>query len=240
MPENHDNITPRDEEAAPAKPLKKPFFTRKRTIIIIVLTIIIGLCVWDIADPPVWWRFERQKDKRAIWEYVKDTYPDAVQNKRGKFPLQMPAGPFEDSVMYFKLDDIEFFVSAQFGQVVLDGYSGARAIAQFDKIIQDGFFKPRGINVRVDYWFSDSYDIHPYTGDLGVTIRIFDQGSTPEEIGCLYDFYNYWQSEADFLRDYLVHIDIVENQKTTYRGAFVKESNYTSESEFYADFRREE
>lgn len=157
----------------------------KKKIIITssIIAIIIGLCVWDIAfDPPAFWRTERIQDKRAILAYVKEKYPDAVQNKRGKFPLQMPAGPFEDSVMYFKLDDIEFFVSARFGQMVLDGYSGARAIAQFDKIIQDGFMKPNGIIAKTTYTFVDSYDMYPYTGDLGVTIRIFDQGSTPEEI----------------------------------------------------------
>ena len=210
----------------------------KKKIIIIssIIAIIIGLCVWDIADPPVWWRFERQKDKRAILEYVKDTYPKSVKRAGGdEFPIQF-MGPYFHSVMYFELDGLRFAVGAKHGEISFDNYSGMRVYTQIDKIVQDGFMKPNGIIAKTTYTFVDSYDMYPYTGDLGVRVTIIDQGSTPEEIGCLYDFYNYWQSEADYLRDYLVHIDIIDNQKITYSFGFAKESNYTSEAEFYAAF----
>lgn len=159
--------------------MKKP--TVKRIIVLSIIAFAVIFEVFDIfVFPPAWWRFDRQRDKRAILAYVKNTYPSYIKRKGSKFPLQLPAGPFEDSVMFFELDGIEFHVGAQDGHVTEDGYSLAKAEAQFDRIIQDGFLKPRKIKASSVYWFIDDYDIYPYTGGLEVTLAVFDQGSTPE------------------------------------------------------------
>ena len=212
----------------------------KKTIIILSVVLALALFeAWDIViDPPAFWRTERIQDKRAILAYVNEKYPDAVQTKRGEFPLQMPAGTFKNSVMYFKFDDIEFAVSAKNGQIVIDGYSGARAIAQFDKIIQDGFLKPRGITAYTSYQFVDNYyEIYPYTGGLLVDLTIFDQGSTPREVGWLYDFYKYWKDEGGFLRLYAVKIDIIVDKQRKCHINFLNDDDFSGEEKFYSAFK---
>ncbi|MCH5206949.1 MAG: hypothetical protein J1F09_08340, partial [Oscillospiraceae bacterium] len=128
------------------------------------------------------------------------------------------------------------YVSAEGGEIFFDSYNGMRIYAQFDAIIQDGFMKPNGIIASTTYNIVDSYDIYPYTGRLGVIIYIIDQGSTPEEIGCLYDFFNYWKSEGAFLERYSVGISIVENHTRLYYINYSKEADFPSEAEFYAAF----
>lgn len=211
--------------------------SKKKKIILSVLLVIVGLSVWDyFIDPPAWWRFERQQDKRVIQDYVKSNYPDA-KKIGGLFPETKIAQSHRASTMYFKLDDVEFSVSAEYGKVVEDNYPRDRATVQFDKIIQDGFLMPRGFKASSAYRFSDDYvKIYPYNGGLSVTLSVLDQGSTPEEIIWLYDFYKYWKEEGDFLTEYTVCIRIVEKGETLYHIYYDDTDEFSDESEFYAAF----
>lgn len=120
---------------------------------------------------------------------------------------------------------------------LLLGYCGARAIAQFDQIIQDGFLKPRGITAYTHYRFVENYyEIYPYTGGLVIRLTVWGQGTAPQEVGWLYDFYNYWRKEADYLTEYGVNINIVENRETIYHIYYDNESCFSDESVFYAAF----
>ena len=211
----------------------------KKKIIIIssIIAIIIGLCVWDIADPPVWWRFERQKDKRAILEYVKDTYPKSVKRAGGdEFPIQF-MGPYFHSVMYFELDGFVFAVTAKHGEVLFDGFKSARIMSQFDSIIQDGFMKPNGIIAKIDYFFRDGYDTYPYTGYLGVTLTVCDPALTPQEVEWFYDFYKYWEANADYLENYHVKILVMENDQSKFYISYYKDTQFADEYEFYSAFK---
>ncbi len=160
--------------------------TRKRIIVIsIVALLVLFLILFEIydifIDPPAWWRFERQKDKAVILEYVKSNYPNAKKTG-GTFPIQKIAETHKASTMYFKLNEIEFSVAAEYGKIVRDGYPEARAIAQIDHIIKDGFLKPRNIKAGTFYRFHDDYrETYPYTGSLYVELRA--NGATPQEVG---------------------------------------------------------
>ncbi|MCH5208630.1 MAG: hypothetical protein J1F04_07070 [Oscillospiraceae bacterium] len=190
---------------------KKSRILKRLLIVLSVILVIVGLCVWDIEiDPPAFWRTERIQDKRAILAYVTEKYPDAVQTGRGKFPLPKPAAPHQASIMYFSLDGIDFHISAEYGKVVEDVYSKRRAESQFNAIIQDKFLKPRGIDAEVRYYFSGDYDVYPYTEWVGITLKVCNQGRSPQEVGWLYDFYNFWKEEGEFLSGYGVTIEIWE------------------------------
>ena len=215
---------------------------KKKALIITLLSVAAAFVLFNVydifIDPPAWWRFERQRDKRVILDYVKSNYPDA--KKTGSlFPMPKIAKSHSSSVMYFTLDDVEFHVSAEFGQIKTDGYSEARATAQFDKIIQDGFMKTRGIEkAYTHYRFWDSYEeMYPYTGGLFVRISVFDQGYSAQEIGWLYDFYKYWRDAGDFLTEYMVRIEIIQKDYTTYHITYRDTEEYASESEFYSAFK---
>lgn len=195
------------------QPLKKAGII----MLIVIFSAVLIFVVYTILDtnlnPPGWWRFERQQDKLVILEYVERNYPNA-KNTGGLFPIQKIAEVHRASTMYFELDGIEFSISAEYGEIVEDNYPKARACAQFDKIIKDGFLKPRGITAYTNYGFVDNYyEIYPYTGGLAVELTIWDQGSTPQEIDWLYDFYKYWKKEGESLRLYSVSIDIVADEK---------------------------
>lgn len=214
---------------------------KKKTLIITLLSVAVGLILFQIydifIDPPAWWRFERQQDKRVILDYVKSNYPDA-KKIGGLFPVPKIAQSHRASTMYFKLDDVEFSVSAEYGKVVEDNYPRDRATVQFDKIIQDGFLKPRGITAYTHYEFADSYkEMYLYTGGLDVQLTISDQGSTLEDIIWLYDFYKYWKEEGVFLTEYTVCIRIVEKGETLYHIYYDDTDEFSDESEFYAAFK---
>ena len=129
-------------------------------------------------------------------------------------------------------------MTAEGGKILIDGYCGARAIAQFDEIIQDGFLKPHGITAYTDYSFADNYyEIYPYTGRLSVRLTVWDQGTTPREVGWLYDFYKYWKKEGSFLKSYSVRIDIVSNDDVVYHISYGSKSNFLNERAFYSAFK---
>ena len=212
---------------------------KKKALLIIAITaaVLVLFHIYDIfIDPPAWWRFERRQDKKVILEYVKENYPDAKKTG-GRFPVPKIAQSHTASTMYFTLDDVEFSVSAEYDKIKMDLYTEARATAQFDKIIQDGFLKPRDIEATSIYWFFDDYNIYPYTGNLKVTLSVFDQGSKPEEIEWLYDFYRYWKAEGDFLTEYSVIIRIVEKDEDLYHIFYNNTDEFSDESEFNAAFR---
>lgn len=230
---NYESLNP---DSSAAKRTKKKFFTKGRIIALSIAVVIVGLCIWDITDPPVWWRFERQQDKKAIWEYVEVKYPDA-KCTGSKFPFQKIAQIYPSSIMYFELNGINFHIAAEHGRVVEDMYPYERACAHFDKIIQEGFLKPMGIEAYTYYHFIDDYDVYPYTGSLVVCLTIRDQGSTPKEVGWLYDFYKYWKNEGSFLAGYRVEIRISLNDEITCHINYDNASEFANEDEFYSSFK---
>lgn len=184
------------------------------------------------------WQAEHRANKKAILEYVQEKYPNS-KRKGGIFPMQKFLEFHKASTMYFDLDGIEFRISAEYGEIVVDGYPKARATAQFDKIIKDGFLKPRKINSSVIYSFQDDYrKTYPYTGSLYVELRVFNQGSTPQEVGWIYDFYKYWKTEGSFLKEYQVNILIYESDvKVRCAVVITNDSEFADKNEFYSAFK---
>lgn len=184
------------------------------------------------------WQWNAQKNKQAILEYVHQNYPDA---KIIQAHYDYGFNPWNKTNDYitFEWDDIEFGVSAEGGKIVGDGYPGARAINQFDTIIKEGFMKPRGIETAcTNYSFLDNYKkSYPYTGGLVVRITVVEQGSTPREVGWLYDFYKYWRNEGNFLTGYRVQIEIVKNNDVICHCNYINKDEFSDESEFYGAFK---
>lgn len=204
-------------------------------LFVIVLTV--GSIIILNANLLLPWQWGARRNKQVILEYAAERYPEAVvfEQHYNTLNFNFLKSPSDDYI-FFKQDFLEFGIYARGGKITIDDYSRIRANAQFDKIIRDDFFEPRGIEVQTAYNYSDDYyEIYPYTGGLGVTVRIRDQGATPREIGCLYNFYKYWKENADFLKSYSVYIDIVaDNEHHAMR--YNKSSDFTTEEEFYAIF----
>ena len=219
---------------------RRHFFTKKRIIALSVVAALILFNVFDIfIDPPAWWRFERQEDKRAMLKYVKDNYPDTIKILDMSFPVQLPAGgSHQASGMQLELDGVVFGVGAEYGKVIFDNYYYRKAATQFDKIIKDGFFNPRNITASLDYSFTDNYETAaPYTGGLELEIIIVDQGATAREVGWIYDFYKFLQNEGAFLRDYKVWILIYQKEEENERIIWDKETVFSDELDFFYAIR---
>lgn len=195
----------------------------------------IALCNFLLLFP---WQQGARRNKQVVLEYAEEHYPDAkIIGKEFNSAKFFVWNNFKDCIV-FKLDDIEFGITAEGGKILVDGYYGARAIAQFDKIIQDEFLKPRGITAYTSYIFADNYyEIYPYTGRLDIQITIRDQGSTPQEVEWLYDFYKYWKKAGEFLTKYSVCIDIVLNDETVYHINYNYTTEFSNKTAFYAAFK---
>lgn len=236
--ENNDMQLNSDKSGAHEN--RRHFFTKKKIIAFSVVAALILFNVFDIfIDPPAWWRFERQEDKRAILKYVKDNYPDTIKILDKSFPLQMPAGGHQFSHIQFELDGVTFNVIAAYGEVISDSYYYRKADTQFDKIIKDGFLKPRNITASLDYSYWDNYKTAaPYTGNLGLEITILEQGATAREVGWIYDFYEFWENEGAFLKDYRVCIRIIQDKEERERIVWNKQTLISDEDEFYSAIKR--
>lgn len=184
------------------------------------------------------WQRGARINKQVILEYAAEHYPNAeIVDQEFNSAHFFVWNNFRDCIV-FNWDDVEFGITAKSGSILVDGYCGARAIAQFDRIIQDGFLKPRGIKANTDYSFVDNYEeSYPYTGGLSVQIAVFDQGSTPQEVGWLYNFYKYWKKEGEFLRLYAVEIDIIENKQRMCHINFLNDDDFPDEEKFYSAFK---
>lgn len=217
--------------------LARKMSCRRILKVIITITLVVGSIVLCNALLLFPWQWGARKNKQAILEYAAERYPEAVvlEQHYNTLNFNFLKSPSDDYI-FFKQDFLEFGIYARGGKITIDDYPRIRANAQFDKIIRDDFFEPRGIEVQTDYNYSDDYyEIYPYTGGLGVTVRISDQGATPQEIGCLYDFYKFWKEKSYFLENYSVYIDIViGNEHHAMR--YNKSSEFANEEEFYAIF----
>lgn len=213
--------------------------TKKKIIILSVLAVVIALCIWDISAPPLWWQFDAQSNRKAILKYARAHYPDAriVEEYYPSAKLSYTGNP-HDSIT-FELDGIEFLILARDGEFTADSYSRARAQAQFDKIIQDGYLNPRGLSARVGYSFLEPCgDSYPFTGSLGVEMKIESGALSPREVGWLYDFYKYWNSSVDYLNYYHLYIGITENNVEKFYIAFYSsEESFDNEDDFYSAFK---
>lgn len=195
----------------------------------------IALCNSLLLFP---WQRGARRNKQVILEYAEEHYPDARfiegHYNSAKFFVW---NNFGDAGV-FNLAGVEFKITAEAGEILIDGYPKARACAQFDKIIQDGFLKPQGLSAQTSYIFVDNYyEIYPYTGVLEVKVKSIDQGSTPREVGWLYDFYKFWKEEGAFLTGYSVHLYIIEDNQMMYRLDYDVDSDFPNETAFYSAFR---
>ncbi|MDE5994175.1 MAG: hypothetical protein K2G60_01540 [Oscillospiraceae bacterium] len=244
MSEEYNNMQENDVQADSSH--KRCHFLTKGKIVLSIVAVLIFGVVWDIfIDPPAWWRFERQQDKKAILEYVESNYPDTIKRKGGEFPLQMPAGPHKNSVMYFELDGINFQISAEYGEIRSDTYYEAKAEKYIRENYIDDFMNQRGLSPQIKIFFFGGIneDIRDFKGHISVKIvqGYVDGASTPKQIDWFYDFYQYWIEYCD-LPNCAVTLTYHPPKEFnpdiwSYNMWFQKEKKtFANKGDFYADF----
>lgn len=214
----------------------------KKRILTVVLSIaaVVGIVMVLNANMLFPWQYQARRNRKAILEYVRNTYPKAIMIEEHYQTMKFNPTNKPHDVIWFELDGIKFYVAACDGIVGDndDDYPEARVTAQFDKIIKDGFLKPKQITSAVpSYTFYDGYKKYPYTGELAVELNIFGEGVIPQKIEWLYDFYKYWKKEGTILREYRVYLILYATSSK--RDSYIlieNDSDFADENEFYSAF----
>ena len=184
------------------------------------------------------WQWEAWKNKRAAFDYVNSTYPDAKFISANYKSTQIATSNVDRFV--FKRNGIEFMIIAEDGQVATDFYSTAFAEHQLYKAYIEPFTASRNITAEFSYICSNleiyfennpDADISQYDGSVG--FQIYDRKCTdPRSSGWLYEFYCYCKENFPF-SSYSVSIICSDSVLD-----FSKNSQFESEDDFYDSFRK--
>ncbi len=219
---------------------KRRFMTKRKIIALSIVAVIILLSVWDILDPPLWWQFEAQKNKRAAIEYVNTNYPDAKFVKGYYRSTEFnPENNLGDQFA-FDLDDVRFIIDVDDGRIVFDFYWNAYAEYQLYNTYLKPFVESRNITTEFEYIEFDlarfyknnpNADISQFDGsvDFRILLHYDEESINPESLGWLYDFYIYCKEILPF--SYTV--TIISKESST---IFSNESEFENEDAFYNSF----
>ncbi len=225
---------------------KKRFFTKKR-ITLLVSAVIAGLFVWDWIDAPPFWHF-RQADRNAIVSYQREHYPGArvVKTYFPFFGNPYLIGPPVNSNMQFEYDGVTFGISAKDGKIEGDGFPYAKETQKIKEIIVGEFMNSRGLleesDAHIEAYFQMPGFIYPeddkslYCRPVNISIDVPEVFGSPQEVGWLYDCYQYWISRCSYPEFSIrFHIKSADAEKTFW-AVFVEDSEINSEEDFYSGF----
>lgn len=213
----------------------------KKKIGLCVCLAIIALIILDFANPPLWWQFEAQKNKRAAIEYVQTNYPGAKfvkgHYRSTKFNPENNLG----DQFAFEQDDVRFIIDVDDGRIVYDFYWNAYAEHQLYNTYLKPFVESRNITAEFEYIEFDlaqfyknnpNADISQFDGSVDFRILLYndEESKNPESLGWLYDFYCYCKENIN-LSSYTVTIFCRESSII-----FADESEFKNEADFYNSF----
>ena len=184
------------------------------------------------------WQWEAWKNKRAAFDYVNSTYPDAKFISANYKSTQIATSNVDRFV--FKRNGIEFMIIAEDGQVDSDSYWYSFAKHQLYKTYIEPFTASRNITAEFSYSCYDlekyfennpNADISQYDGSVEVTI--YDSECTdPRASGWMYEFYCYCKKNFPF-SSYSVTM-----MNSDGFLIFRKNSQFESKDDFYDSFRK--
>ncbi len=226
----------------------KSFFTKfakhKFKLVFIICAImvigVIGLCVWDHVDPPLWYHFEAQKNKRVIMEYAEEHFPEAKiveEHYNSAIPFQT-SNKFD--YIIFNQDGVQFSILANDGRLLHDNYLTSKASQYIKREIIEPFIMPRNITAEYDVYFMGEEPIgSPHEYEECIYVNVFvkcDKGIIPEEIVWFYDFYLYWIEYAN-IKNYDVTLSCGSERELYFSRSFNEATLYQDKHSFYQTFK---
>ncbi len=218
-----------------ADSIKHPF----RYIAVAVIVIgMIGLIVWDHVDPPLWYHFEAQKNKRVIMEYAEEHFPEAKiveEHYNSAIPFQT-SNKF-DYIVYDQ-DGVQFSILANDGRLLHDNYLTSKSYHYFETEVIESFLASRNITAKKTYSFTEENTLAYYldkTDTFFVMWQYEDGKDHPAKIDWFYDLYVFWQ-ENDNLKDIIIRLSYRINDRYCYTVEFDRDIIYSSKDDFYAAF----
>lgn len=190
------------------------------------------------------WQIPLFKNRRAIIQYARDVHPGSkIVEEHLEF---VPSGWFSkkpDCYIVFEEGDFHYSVRASNGEVCTDFYNPRKLGAEVEEFVNENFLEPRGIkNVKVDCDFGfNEYDGSvpeqwlEYKDDYTVRVCIYKQGTTPYEVGWIYDFYNFWNENTTFPPKWSIQFAVFDDADDNLIGKLYAsyKSDFADAEEFY-------
>lgn len=156
------------------------------------------------------WQLPLFKIRKAVIEYVREEHPKSeiaeehIQYGATGFGFIIEIYP--DCNITFEESGFQYVVDYNHkDKSVIDYYKKAKLTNDVRVFINEEFFKPRGIenvNVRCEFHFNSPSELptewSEYDDSYTVKLDIHDQGSTPRQVGWIYDFYKFWKENLVF------------------------------------------
>lgn len=172
------------------------------------------------------------KIRKALIEYVREEHPNSEIVKEhiryGQTGFAIIFEVYPDCHIICEENGFQYEVRyGHRSKTIIDEYKKEKLTNDVRVYIDEEFFKPRGIenvDVRCDYHFNSPSELpnewSEYDDSYTVNFHIFDQGSTPQEVGWMYEFYKFWKRNSDFPPEWYLSFNICSKSADEYVGAF--------------------
>lgn len=225
---------------------------RQTRIILIVLgsfaAVVVAITIlWNNYLLP--WQIPLFKIRKAIIEYVREEHPKSeiaeghIQYGATGFGFIIEIYP--DCYITFEESGFQYVVDYNHkDKSVIDYYKKAKLANDVRVFINEEFLKPRGIenvDVYCDFGFKSPSELpnewSEYDDSYTVQLDIHDQGSTPREVGWIYDFYKFWEEHMIFSPSWYMEFIICDIPDEPDGFLYVSyESNCINAADLYSGF----
>ncbi len=208
----------------------------KRTIII--LLILLALKIWDFADPPLWWQFGAQDNKRAILAYVNEKYPGAKIVRQSYPSTQFNPTNVPQDIISFQYDNVQFVVTARQGELMYDSFYKSKASQFIENEYLKNFFNMGSIpQHHISFEGNPCEDLSQYTGDarLYLIVSKEDGYNKPEDIVWAYDFFVFWKENCIIPKYYIFYTLNIHNGER-YTMTCSQDSDFLNAKDFFDAF----
>lgn len=190
--------------------------------VIIAVIAVLGVLGKNYLLP---WQIPLFNTRQALVKYLKKTHPNYhIVEREVEYTYTTGGGflPQPDTVkpcatFVCDEDGFRYTVHAFNGKVTGDTYARAKLGSEIEEFARQGFLEPRGIE-NVDFYFEFALDDDKlpsewsgYNSKFHVTLGVRGQGTTPQEVGWLWDFYEFWRDNQQFAPNWFLSFDIYYN-----------------------------
>lgn len=230
---------------------RKPLSLKGAMIIIAVtITVIVAGFFVLKMNHLLPWQIPLYKIRKEIIEYVREEHPksEIVQEhiQYGATGFAIIFEVYPDCSIMFEENGFQYEVSyGHRSKTIIDEYKKAKLTNDVKVFINEEFFKPRGIenvNVSCRFHFNSPSEFpiewSEYDDSYTVKLDIYDQGSTPREVGWIYDFYKFWNENLDFPPQWYLSLYIWSAREGDYDGNLYVDykSTFNNEVDMYKYF----
>lgn len=186
----------------------------KHTLIVLaIVAVVIAAIVILHKNYLMPWQIPLFKTRKALINYMKVTHPNYhIVKEEVKYSYTTGGGflPQPDTItpraiIVFNEDGFEYYVYAFDGKVTSDSYARNKLAYEIEQFAKEKFLELRGIE-NVEFYIPHLNDdrmlVTEHTGRFRVTINVRGQGTTPREVGWLWDFYQFWRDDQPFDPDW--------------------------------------